>query len=181
MNSSAAYGLLAHGLIFGALVSLLPLGLLRRHAALGATALALLGGIAPALLGIFGLPSMSLLGLALLQLAERPARLSNPFALAILLPGFALYVLPANWAGIDLYALGYHPMLLLVPVALLGLLLWQQGNYRLLEVLSLSLAAYAGDLFDNLWDALLDPLLIALALGIVLRQITFRIIAARHR
>jgi hypothetical protein len=181
MNASAAYGLLAYGLIFGALVTLLPLGLLRRHAALGATALALLGGIAPALHGIFGMPSMSLLAIALLQLAERPASLSPRFALLILLPGIALYALPVTLAGIDLYGLGYQPVSLLVVVAVFGLLLWQQRHYRLLGILSTSLAAYAAGLFDNLWDALIDPLLILLALCILLRHAVFLVIAARHR
>ena len=181
MNASAAYGLLAHGLIFGALVALLPLGLLRRHAALGATALALLGGIAPALHGIFGMPSMTLLGIALLQLAERPVQLSPRFALAVLLPGIALYALPVRWAGFDLYALGYQPVSLLVAIAVLGLLLWHQRHYRLLGVLSVSLAAYAAGLFDNLWDALIDPLLILLAVCLLLQHAIFLVIAARHR
>ena len=51
MNVQAAYGLLAHGLIFGALVTLLPLGQLRARAALLATGLALVAGIAPMMHG----------------------------------------------------------------------------------------------------------------------------------
>lgn len=181
MNLSAAYGLLAHGLIFGALVSLLPLGLLRRHAALGATALALLGGIAPAMHGFFGMPSMTLLCLALLQLVERPAPLSPRVALLGLSAGLALYVLPSHWHGIDLYAEGYQPVALLAAIAILGIMLWQQQQYRLLLAVSLSLTAYASGVFDNLWDALLDPLLLLLALGVVLRQAVFYLIAARRR
>ena len=43
MSAATAYGLLAHGLIFGALFALLPLGPLRHRAALGAR----LGGPQP--------------------------------------------------------------------------------------------------------------------------------------
>ena len=77
MNTLAAYGLLAHGLIFGATVALLPLGELRAKAALMATTLALLAGIAPFMHGTFGTPSLTLLQLALLQLAGKtPSPLS---------------------------------------------------------------------------------------------------------
>ena len=49
MNLLAIYGLLGHGLLCGALVSRLPLGHLRQRAALIATTIALLAGIAPLL------------------------------------------------------------------------------------------------------------------------------------
>lgn len=52
-------------------MALLPLGGLRQRAALTATALALIAGIAPVMHGTFGTPSLTLLQLALLHLANR--------------------------------------------------------------------------------------------------------------
>lgn len=182
MNPLAAYGLLAHGLIFGALTALLPLGQLRSRAALAATAVALLGGIAPLLLGTFGAPSLTLLQLALLHLAGRqPSPLNGRAALGLLL--FALLYYPAalGWGPFDPYALGYQPWPLLaalLPVA--GALCWRRLDSWLL-ILAVDLAAYAGGLFGNLWDALFDPLLVLLALVVVGRQGVRRFIASRNR
>ena len=145
MNATAAYGLLAHGLIFGALVALLPLGEMRARAALAATALAMAVGIAPAMHGFFGTPSLTLLLLATLQLAGRPAPLGE---------------LPARGLRIALW--------------------WKRQDVWLL-ILTLDLAAYAGDLFANLWDALFDPLLVLLALIVVSRPWATRLIASRNR
>ena len=93
MNALAAYGLLAHGLIFGALVSLLPLGILRPRAARLGTTVALLAGIAPAMHAAFGTPSVSLLLLALLRLLPGPGAAPPPSPLdypsALLLVAFA--------------------------------------------------------------------------------------------
>ena len=93
MNALAAYGLLAHALIFGAIAALLPLGILRPRVALAATAVALIGGFAPILHSLFGAPSLTLLQLAILQLADRtPSPFTHRPALG-LLAGFGLWTL----------------------------------------------------------------------------------------
>ncbi|WP_428825744.1 hypothetical protein ACLIKD_15365 [Azonexus sp. IMCC34842] len=182
MNALAAYGLLADGLIFGAIVSLLPLGPLRARAALVATAVALIGGIAPVMHGTFGTPSLTLLQLVLLQLAERsPSPLSFKPALGLLIFVTLFYPAALGWGAFDPYALGYQPLALLAALIPLAAALWWRRQYTWLIILAVDLAAYATGVFANLWDVLFDPLLALLALSIVARQGVIRIIASRIR
>lgn len=181
MNALAAYGLLAHGLIFGALVALLPLGEMRARAALAATTLALLVGVVPVMHGVFGTPSLTLLALAVHQLAGKPSPLSYRPALGLLAFALPFYAAALGAGAFDPYALGYQPSALLAGLAPLGLLLWWKRLDAWLLILALDLAAYAGGLFANLWDALFDPLLVLLALALVVRQWAIRLIASRTR
>lgn len=182
MNLTAAYGLLAHGLIFGALTALLPLGILRQRAALLATATALLVGIAPALHGLFGTPSATLLQLAILQLAGRePSPLTPRLAGGLLVFAMIFYPLAAGWGSFDPYALGYQPLALLAALLPVGLALWWRGRHLWLGILGIDLVAYASGLFANLWDALVDPLLVLIAAVLVVRRGVVRLIAARTR
>lgn len=182
MNILAAYGLLAQALILGALASLLPLGPLRARTALATTALALIGGIAPLLHGTFGAPSLTLLQLALLQLAGRTP---SPFdwrpALGLLLFALLFYPLALGVGSFDPYALGYRPQALLAALPVLAAALWWRRRDDWLLILAIDLAAYAGGLFDNLWDALVDPLLVLLALVVVGRQMMRSASASRTR
>jgi hypothetical protein len=182
MNFAAAYGLLAHALIFGAFAALLPLGELRPRVALAATTVALIAGIAPVMHGIFGLPSLTLLQLALLQLTGRtPSPLTYPPALGLLFFLALFYPAALGWSAFDPYALGYQPWAILaalLPVA--GTLAWRRRNIWL-SILAVDLAGYAAGLFVNLWDALFDPLLALVALTVVGRRVVFALIAARRR
>jgi len=182
MNALAAYGLLAHGLIFGALAALLPLGELRPKAALAATGLALIGGIAPIMHGAFGTPSVTLLLLALLQLANRtPSPFTYRPALGLLLFALPFYAASLGWSSFDPYALGYQPWPLLGALIPVGLaLFWRKFDLWLI-ILAVDLAAYASGIFANLWDVLFDPLLVLLALVIVTRRQIIRFIASRNR
>ncbi len=182
MNLTAAYGLLAHGVIFGALAGLLPLGILRQRAVLAATALALLVGIAPGMHGHFGTPSLTLLQLAILVLAKRsPSPLTYRPALGLLMFALPFYATSLGWGPFDPYGLGYQPWALLAALIPVGLVLWWRRQDTWLLILSLDLAAYAAGLFANLWDALFDPLLVALAMIVVGRRWVMRVIAARTR
>lgn len=181
MNPTAAYGLLAHGVLFGALVALLPLGQMRARAALAATALAMMVGIAPAMHGVFGTPSLTLLALATLQLAGQPAPLGERPARGLLAFALPFYAMALGVGSFDPYALGYQPW---APLALLlpaGIMLWWKRQDAWLLILALNLAAYAGGLFANLWDALFDPLLVLLALVVATRPLAVRLIASRTR
>lgn len=182
MNPLAAYGLLAHGLIFGALVTFLPLGPLRGKAALATTALALLVGIAPLMHGTFGPPSLTLLQLVLLRHAGRsPSPPSWRPALGLLLFALIFYPTALGWGSFDPYALGYQPRAVLAALLpLAGALYWRRQNLWLL-MLAVDLAGYAGGLFANLWDALFDPLLVLLAAIVVGRRLVLRLIASRIR
>lgn len=182
MSLEAAYGLLAHALIFGALAALLPFGMFRARVALAATALSLMIGIAPLMLAVFGPPSTTLLCLAVLNLAGTPASpLTRLPALAVLGSAAGLYLSAAGWLPGDLHALGYQPWPLLAALLPIGLALGWKGQTTWLSILALALLAYAGGLFANLWGALLDPLLVLLALAVVLRQGAARFIASRNR
>jgi len=181
LNATAAYGLLAHGLIFGALVALLPLGEMRARVALAATALAMAVGIAPAMHGFFGTPSLTLLLLATLQLAGRPAPLGELPARGLLAFALPFYATALGLGSFDPYALGYQPWAPLALLAPVGIALWWKRQDVWLLILTLDLAAYAGGLFVNLWDALFDPLLVLLALIVVSRPWATRLIASRNR
>jgi hypothetical protein len=181
MNAAAAYGLLAHGVLFGALVALLPLGDMRARAALAATAMAMMVGIAPAMHGIFGTPSLTLLLLATLQLAGQPAPLGERAARGLLAFALPFYAMALGLGAFDPYAPGYEPWAPLALLAPVGIMLWWKRQDAWLLILALDLAAYAGGLFANLWDALFDPLLVLLALVVAIRPWAARVIASRTR
>lgn len=182
MNLQAAYGLLAHSLIFGAFFALLPLARMRPRVGLAATTLALLVGIAPMMHGTFGPPSPTLLLLAMLQLAGRtPSPFSWRPALGLLAFAALFYPMALGWGEFDPHAAGYRPFaLLLASLPLAGLLWWRRRNVWLF-ILAIDLGAYAAGLFANLWDALFDPLLVLLALAVVIRQAVLYFSASRIR
>lgn len=175
MNPSAIYGWLAHAIVFGALVSLLPLGAKRRHVGLAAVPLALLAGIATLLHGFAGPPSATLLALAVWQLACRGASPLDQRP-AWLVIGFAVvfYPLALGLGPFDPYAIGYQPWPLLLACGALAAGLWRCRRNDWLLILAVALAAYAGGLFANLWDALVDPLLVLAALAVAIRQLARR-------
>jgi len=180
MNFLAAYGLLAHALIFGALTALVPFGDLRARVALAATTLALVVGIAPDMHAFFGTPSLTLVALAILQLAEKtPSPLSYRPALGLIAFAVPFYVASLGLGSLDPYALGYQPMLLLAALLPLGLALWWKRQDVWLAILAADLAGYASGVFANLWDVLLDPLLVLLALIVVGRHLLISRIATR--
>lgn len=182
MNALAAYGLLAHSLIFGALAVLIPLGELRTRVALAATTLSLLVGIAPGMHALFGTPSLTLVALAVLQLADKtPSPFTHRPALGLLVFALPFYAASLGLGAFDPYALGYQPTLLLTALLPLGLFLWWKRQDSWLAILAVDLAGYASGVFANLWDVLLDPLLVLLAFIVVLRQQVIRIIASRRR
>ncbi|NTV69973.1 MAG: hypothetical protein HGA71_07495 [Azonexaceae bacterium] len=182
MNFIAAYGLLAHALIFGALTALVPFGELRARVALAATTLALLVGIAPGMHAFFGTPSLTLVALAVLQLADKtPSPLRYRPALGLLVFAIPFYAASLGFGSFDPYALGYQPTLLLAALLPLGQALWWKRLDVWLVILVIDLAGYASGVFANLWDVLLDPLLVLLALIVVVRQWVIRLIASRPR
>ena len=182
MSFLAAYGLLAHALIFGAIAALLPLGILRPKAALAATTLSLLVGIAPGLHGIFGTPSVTLLQLALLQLANKtPSPFSVRPAIGVLI--FAMMFYAAAWGlgPFDPYSLGFQPWtILMAMLPMAAAMAWRKMHSGLL-ILAVDLAAYSTGIFPNLWDVLIDPLLALLACSMVARQAYLRFSARGNR
>jgi hypothetical protein len=130
----------------------------------------------------FGTPSPTLVALAVLQLADKtPSPLSYRPALGLLAFALPFYAASLGLGSFDPYALGYQPTLLLAALLPLGLALWWKRRDLWLAILAIDLAGYASGVFANLWDVLLDPLLVLLALILVLRQWAIRLIASRHR
>ncbi|MBS1140423.1 MAG: hypothetical protein H6R13_1876 [Proteobacteria bacterium] len=182
MNALAAYGLLAHALIFGALIVLVPFGKLRARVALAATTLALIVGIAPSMHAYFGTPSLTLVALAMLQLADKtPSPLGYRPAIGLLVFAVLFYAASLGFGSFDPYALGYQPELMLAALLPLGLGLWWKRQDVWLGILATDLVGYTSGVFANLWDVLLDPLLVLLALAVVARQGVIRFIASRNR
>ena len=206
MNFIAAYGLLAHALIFGALTALIPFGELRARVALAATTMALIVGIAPGMHAFFGTPSLTLVALAVLQLADKtPSPLSYRPALGLLAFALLFYAASIGMGSFDptpaqtaahaarlprraglavrgmVLGHGGGQGALLAALLPLGLALWWKRQDVWLAILAIDLAGYASGFFANLWDVLLDPLLVLLALIVVVRQQVIRFIASRTR
>jgi hypothetical protein len=171
MSATGLYGWLAHGVVIGALVSLLPLGGKRRIAGLLAIPVALFTGPAVLLHGFVGTPSVTLLLLAIWQLASRaPTPLDWRAAWLVIGIAALFYPLALGLGPVDPYAVGYQPWPLLLAAAALAVVLLRCRREDWLLILSAGLAGYAGGLFANLWDALLDPLLVLAALAVVIGQ-----------
>lgn len=171
MTASALYGWLAQALVFGAVLTLLPLGRWRRPAGFIGAAIATLSGLAAALHGFFGAPSATLLAVALWSLlGSSPSPLSKTAAGCIVAVGAVFYPLALGLGAFDPYGLGYQPWPLLGVLAIAAPALWRAGRIEWLLILAGGLAAYALGIFANLWDALIDPLLVALAIGALLKR-----------
>jgi hypothetical protein len=171
MSATALYGFLAHGIIFGAFVMLLPLGDRRRILAFAAIPVALATGIASFMHGFVGTPSLTLLILAVWQLAAvKPAPLTDRPALALLAFAMPFYAMALGLGPLDPYAPGYQPLPLLAASLPLAALLWWRHLDGWLLILALDFAGYASGLFANLWDVLFDPLLVFVALAVVIRH-----------
>jgi hypothetical protein len=176
MSATALYGFVAHGIVFGAFIMLLPLGGRRRMLALAAIPVALATGIASFMHGIVGTPSLTLLILAIWQLiATRPSPLTYQPALAQFAFAIPFYAMALGLGPLDPYAIGYQPLPLLVASLPLAALLWWRRLDGWLLILALDLAGYASGLFANLWDVLFDPLLVLVALVVVVSR------SFRHR
>lgn len=164
MTPTVLYGWLAHGVVIGALVSLLPVGDKRRILVLVVIPVALFAGPAALLHGFVGTPSVTLLALAIWQLAgNSPSPLDRNPAWLIVGLAAVFYPLALGLGPFDPYAVGYQPW----PLLLAGGVLLRCRRDDWLLILSAALAGYAGGLFGNLWDALIDPLLVLAALAVV--------------
>jgi hypothetical protein len=158
----ALYGQASAGLLLGAGVSFLPIPG-RRPAGILAAFVALFT-VAPLLYGLTGPISFTLAQIALLRLCARDDIVKERIAAALLVAFAAIFYPLALGAGpSDPFDLGYHPRLLLmlmVPVAIL--LAWRRQHIWLV-IAGFDLVAYGLGLFDNLWSAFFDPVLVVLA------------------
>jgi hypothetical protein len=169
LTAAAIYGQLAAALLAGAAVTLAPLP--RRQPVGWLVAIAALFSIAPTLHGALGAPSFTLTQLAALRLSgyDRLTSSRRSLAAALVAVAVVFYPLSLGLGPFDPFDLGYRPLPLLLSIAALGLLLAWRRQEVALTLLGFDLLAYATGLFDNLWNACLDPLLVILAVFALLR------------
>ena len=158
MTLAHAYGLIAHALIFASLCASLPLGVLKARMGLIATVFALFVGIAPAMHGFLGAPSLTLTAIAVRSLAVSegfaPIVWRRRYLLVFLIFALSFYFSALGGTDFDVYALGFSPDLLLLALVALGLFLYFQNVVFFLVVLTLDIIAWRLGVFGNLWDAL---------------------------
>lgn len=131
--------------------------------------------LAMALRGLWGDPSITSLQLLTLFLLQRqPAAFANgwrgPLFLGLL--GLAFYPLALGLGNWDPYRFGYQPLVLLPLFAIPALIAWWRGQPVWLWLLAVDLLAWAAGLLEspNLWDTLLDPLLVLTCLFLAVRN-----------
>ena len=134
-------------------------------------------GVSPAmaLRGLWGDPSITTLQLLVLACAGRtpPALHSGWRAPAfITLVAAALYASALGPWNLDLYRFGYQPVALVAAFGAIALIAWWQGEALYVWLLAIDLIVWRTGWLEssNLWDALLDPLLMFVMAAIVLRN-----------
>lgn len=130
---------------------------------------------AMAMRGLWGDPSITALQLLLLACAGRtPAALRHgwraPTAIAML--SFALYASALGPWDIDFYRFGYQPGVLVAALGAIALIAWWRNQPVYLWLLGIDLLAWRAGWLEsaNLWDTLLDPLLMLAMLALALRN-----------
>jgi hypothetical protein len=95
----------------------------------------------------------------------KPASRSN-LLWGVVLVGVVFYPLALGVSAYDPYQLGYSPILLTVLLILFSLMAWFRGKRDLAIILLLPLLTYNLHLLEstNLWEYLLDPVLVIYAL-----------------
>ena len=160
MSGAALYNLVSASLVVGAGVSLLPIPARRPAGVLAA--IVSLFTLAPAVAGLIGPPSATLTQIALLQLcAQQNLVARDTIAAALLVIVAAIfYPLALGLGPFDPFDVGYRPKPILLAMIPIGILLIVHRKHVLLLIGAVDLIAYALGLFDNLWSALFDPVLV---------------------
>ena len=125
--------------------------------------------------GLWGDPSITTLQLLALGLMGRsPTAFASGWRTPLLLAliGAIFYPLALGFGDFDPYRLGYQPWLLIAVLALPALFFWWRGQHLWLWLLTIDLLAWAAGLPEspNLWDTLLDPLLVLACLFLAARN-----------
>jgi hypothetical protein len=160
LSAAALYNLVSASLLVGAGVSLLPIP--ARRLAGGLAAIVSLFTLAPAVAGFVGPLSATLTQVALLQLCGQKDLIARETIAAALLVLLALifYPLSLGFGPFDPFDIGYRPKLILLAMIPIGIALIVHRKHVLLFIGAVDLLAYALGLFDNLWSALFDPVLV---------------------
>jgi hypothetical protein len=178
LNASALYNLVSASLLVGACVSMLPIP--ARVPAGVLAAIVSLSTLAPAIAGLVGTPSATLTQIALLQLCGHRNLIARETTAAALLVLVALIFYPfaLGLGPFDPFDIGYRPKLLLLAMIPIGIALIVHRKQVLLLIGGLDLLTYALGLFDNLWSALFDPVLVVVCCACLAKVAGCRLI--RH-
>jgi hypothetical protein len=136
--------------------------------------------------GDLSITSVWLLMTAVLgRLLDRSLRGERSTALLlalVLLTGLWFYPLSLGVGPVDPYQWGYRPWGLGAVLALLAAAAWWRQLYLVTIVLSLALLAWSKSLYEsaNLWDYMIDPLLLAYALGYFIKMLGRKALSARN-
>jgi hypothetical protein len=128
-------------------------------------------------------PSMTLTAFATLRLiASRRAQsmISDRGAWTFLAIAAVFYPMSMGLGPFDPYDLGFRPAMLLVALAIVGAVMGSRGRCAFVVILGLDALAFSAGVFDNLWNALFDPLLTLLALIRAVRSRAFFALIGRR-
>lgn len=159
----ALYGQISASLLVGAAVSFLPI---RRCSLAGMLAAAVaLVSVAPLIYGVTGPLSFTLTQLALLKVCgDRFVPKQSLVATGLFIVfAAAFYPLALGLGPFDPFDLGYRPKMLLIIMVPIALWLALSFGPILVVIVGFDLIAYGAGLFDNLWSALFDPILVVVA------------------
>ncbi len=135
--------------------------------------------LAMALHGLWGVPSITTLQLVALSLCRRtPSAISRGWRLpaAFALFGCVFYALVLGTGNFDPYRFGYQPAWLVAGLSVIAAFAWWRRQAFVVWILAIDLLAFAAGLHEssNLWDTLLDPLLILAMLVLAIRNVLRR-------
>jgi hypothetical protein len=142
--------------------------------------------LAAAMRGLWGDPSItSLPFLALAMLDKTPMSVRHGWRLpaCVAVIGIALYLSMLGPWNIDLYRLGYQPGWLVGVLGMAAIIAWWRRNALYLWLLAIDLLVWQAGWLEstNLWDYLLDPLLVFVMFALAIRNIRRRHLADNIR
>lgn len=131
--------------------------------------------LAMAARGLWGDPSATSLQLLLLALFHRtPVSIRYGWRLPAFIAAlsFVLYLSALGPWDIDLYRVGYRPACLVAAFGALALFAWWRGYAAFLWLFAIDVLCWRAGLLEsvNLWDALVDPLLMSAMLALAVRN-----------
>jgi hypothetical protein len=125
--------------------------------------------------GLWGDPSATSIVLLLLCFLFRAPRTFSegwrgPLFISLL--GIVLYPLALGLGDVDAYRFGFQPTLLVTLLTIPALILWWRGDNLWLWLLAIDLLVFTSKVQEsrNLWDALLDPMLVITCMVLTVRN-----------